>query len=155
MAVAAPRTPSTPTTKSLPVAAKRREEANMEWWVEPIKWVALTVFLAVPAFAHLPVMQPFAGRIVWTMVVAALPLFIVLIGYHRWRRLCPLAFFAQIPVRLRRPGVKKASPWLEANYYYVAFVIFFISLWIRLIATNGDGHAISAFFVMIAFAALI
>ncbi|HYO91001.1 MAG TPA: cyclic nucleotide-binding domain-containing protein, partial [Pyrinomonadaceae bacterium] len=68
---------------------------------------------------------------------------------------CPLAFFAQIPVRLKRPGIKKASPWLEANYYYVSFAVFFFSLWMRLIATNGDGHAISAFFVMIAFAALI
>jgi hypothetical protein len=123
--------------------------------VEILKWIALVVFLAVPLFAHLEVMQPYAGRIVWTMVVASLPLFIVLIGYHRWRRICPLAFFAQIPVRLRRPGVKKASAWLEANYYYVAFVIFFVSLWIRLIATNGDGHAIAAFFVLIAMAALI
>ncbi|HKS30139.1 MAG TPA: cyclic nucleotide-binding domain-containing protein [Pyrinomonadaceae bacterium] len=155
MAVAAPRTPATPTTKSLPLASKRREEKNLEWWVEPIKWVALVVFLAVPLFAHLERMQPYAGRIVWTMVVAALPLFIVLVGYHRWRRICPLAFFSQIPVRLRRPGVKKASAWLEANYYYVAFVIFFVSLWIRLIATNGDGHAIAAFFVLIAMAALI
>lgn len=155
MAVAAPRSPATPTAKNLPVASKLREEANAEWWVEPIKWAALVVFLAVPLFAHLPVMQPFAGRIVWTMVVAALPLFIVLVGYHRWRRLCPLAFFAQIPVRLRRPGVKKVSPWIEANYYYVAFTIFFFSLWVRLIATNGDGHAITAFFVLIAFAALL
>jgi hypothetical protein len=155
MAVAAPRSPATPTAKNLPAAAKRKEEANVEWWVEPIKWAALVVFLAVPLFAHLPVMQPFAGRIVWTVVVAALPLFIVLVGYHRWRRICPLAFFAQIPVRLRRPGVKKVSPWLEANYYYVAFTIFFVSLWLRLIATNGDGHAISAFFVLIALAALI
>ena len=32
----------------------------------------------------------------------------------------------------------KASPWLEANYYYVSFAIFFFSLWMRLIATNGD-----------------
>src|SRR5215212_4822935 len=155
MAVAAPRSPATPTAKNLPVAAKRKEEANVEWWVEPIKWAALVVFLSVPLFAHLPVMQPFAGRIVWTMVVAALPLFIVLIGYHRWRRLCPLAFFAQIPVRLRRPGVKKVSTWMEANYYYVAFTIFFVSLWLRLIATNGDGHAIAAFFVLISMAALI
>ena len=100
MAVAAPRSPATPTSKSLPVAAQKREAVDVEWWVEPIKWVALVVFLSVPLFAHLAVMQPFAGRIVWTMVVAALPLFIVLVGYHRWRRLCPLAFFAQIPVRL-------------------------------------------------------
>lgn len=155
MAVAAPRSPATPTSKTLPVAAKQKDETNAEWWVGPIKWAALVVFLSIPLFAHLPVMQPFAGRIVWTVVVAALPLFIVLIGYHRWRRVCPLAFFAQIPVRLRRPGVKKVSPWIEANYYYVAFTIFFFSLWLRLIATNGDGHAISAFFVLIALAALI
>jgi hypothetical protein len=155
MAVASPRPSAAPTTNRLPVSSKRAAESDSEWWVEPLKWVALAVFIAVPVFGHLAVMQPYAGRIVWTMVVASLPLFIVLVGYHRWRRICPLAFFAQIPVRLRRPGVKKASPWLEANYYYVAFTIFFISLWIRLIATNGDGHAISAFFVMIAFAALI
>jgi hypothetical protein len=125
----------------------------VEWWVEYVKWVALAVFIAVPVFAHM--MQPYAGRIVWTVVVAALPLFIVLVGYHRWRRICPLAFFAQIPVRLRRPGVKKASPWLQANYYYVPLAIFVVSLWLRLISTNGDGHAITAFFVLISLAALI
>ena len=134
---------------------RQPREADAEWWVEPIKWVALAVFVAVPLFAHTHMMESLAGRLVWTVVVAAIPLFIVLIGYHRWRRLCPLAFFAQIPVRLKRPGIKKASPWLEANYYYVSFGIFLFSLWMRLIATNGDGHAISAFFVMIAIAALI
>ncbi|HUQ32292.1 MAG TPA: cyclic nucleotide-binding domain-containing protein, partial [Pyrinomonadaceae bacterium] len=124
-------------------------------WIEPLRWVALIVFIAVPAFAHMQMVEAVSGRIVWTVVVAALPLFIVLVGYHRWRRICPLAFFAQIPVRLKRPGILKASPWLEANYYYVSFTVFFFSLWMRLIATNGDGHAISAFFVMISFAALI
>jgi hypothetical protein len=135
--------------------ANRPGEPVVEWWVEPIKWIALVVFIAIPVFAHIEMMESIAGRVVWTMVVAGLPLFIVLVGYHRWRRLCPLAFFAQIPVRLKRPGILKASPWLEANYYYVSFGVFFFSLWMRLIATNGDGHAISAFFVMIAFAALI
>jgi hypothetical protein len=154
MAVATPRNPATP-TKSLPVAAKKPREDEAEWWVNPLKWVALAVFIAVPVFAHAHMMEALAGRIVWTVVVAGIPLFIVLVGYHRWRRICPLAFFAQIPVRLKRPGIKKASPWLEANYYYVSFAIFFFSLWMRLIATNGDGHAISAFFVMISLAALI
>ena len=122
---------------------------DSEWWVEPLKWVALAIFIGLPIFSYFS--QAFAGRVVWTVVVAALPLFIVLIGYHRWRRICPLAFFAQIPVRLRRPGSRKASAWLEANYYWVAFGIFFFSLWVRLIATNGDGHAISVFFVLLSF----
>ncbi|HEX8709514.1 MAG TPA: cyclic nucleotide-binding domain-containing protein [Pyrinomonadaceae bacterium] len=154
MAVATPRNPATP-VRPAHAAAKPAAEPDAEWWVAPLKWFALAVFIAVPLFAHTKWMEALAGRIVWTMVVASLPLFIVLVGYHRWRRICPLAFFAQIPVRLKRPGVRKASPWLEANYYYVAFSIFFASLWLRLIATNGDGHAISAFFVLISLAALI
>ena len=159
MAAATPRPSATPLTKPAPKAraahasAKAAAEDAAEWWVAPLRWAALVIFIAVPAFAHM--MQSMAGRVVWTMAVASLPLFIVLVGYHRWRRICPLAFFAQIPVRLRRPGTKKASVWLEANYYYVSFAVFFVSLWLRLIATNGDGHAITAFFVLISLAALI
>ncbi|PYS48983.1 MAG: hypothetical protein DMF68_11385, partial [Acidobacteria bacterium] len=131
MAVATPRNPASP-TRALPLADRKPREADAEWWVEPIKWVALAVFIAVPLFAHMEMIEPIAGRIVWTVVVAGIPLFIVLIGYHRWRRLCPLAFFAQIPVRLKRPGILKAQPWLEKNYYYVSFAVFFFSLWVRL-----------------------
>src|ERR1044071_2089850 len=137
MAVATPRNPATP-TRNLPVMATKPREPDAEWWVGPVKWVALAVFVAVPLFAHTVMMETLAGRIVWTVVVAGISLFIVLVGYLPWRRICPLSFFAQIPVRLKRPGIKKASPWLEANYYYVSFTVFFLSLWMRLIATNGD-----------------
>ncbi|HEX7998379.1 MAG TPA: cyclic nucleotide-binding domain-containing protein [Pyrinomonadaceae bacterium] len=159
MAVASPKLPATPTAptkqtaRSAHTSAKAAAEPAVERWVEPLKWVALAVFIAIPVFAHM--MQSLAGRVVWTMAVASLPLFIVLVGYHRWRRICPLAFFAQIPVRLRRPGTKKASAWMEANYYYISLSIFFVSLWLRLVATNGDGHAITAFFVLLSLAALI
>ncbi|MBV9210548.1 MAG: cyclic nucleotide-binding domain-containing protein [Acidobacteria bacterium] len=155
MAVASPRPPATPTrTKTAAATGEARGvgQSNQEWWVEPLRWAALAVFIAVPVFTFL--VQSLAGRVVWTIVVAALPLFIVLVGYHRWRRICPLAFFSQIPVRLRRPGTRKASEGLEKKYYYLAFTIFFFSLWLRLIATNGDGHAIGAFFILIALAAL-
>src|SRR5947209_19740591 len=152
MAVASPRTPASPTARQLPLA-QARQSVETEQWVEPVKWLALAVFIAVPVFSLF--VQRLAGRVVWTIVVASLPLFIVLAGYHRWRRICPLAFFSQIPVRLRRPGTLKASEWLERNYYYVAFAIFFFSLWLRLIATNGSGAAIAIFFIAISLAALV
>ena len=113
MAAATPRpsaAPLSPTARKAHAPAQAATEPDAEWWVTPVKWIALAVFIAIPLFAHL--VQPLAGRIVWTVAVASLPLFIVLVGYHRWRRICPLAFFAQIPVRLRRPGTRKASPWL-------------------------------------------
>ena len=132
-----------------PVAKTRRAE----WWVGPVRWAALAVFLAVPVVSLL--YQKIAGRLVWTVAIAALPLFIVLVGFHRWRRICPLAFVNQIPVLLRRPGTRRASTRLQANAYYVSFAVFFVSLWIRLIATNGSGPAIAAFFILIALAALL
>lgn len=153
MAVTSPGPVVTQKHSTLPVVRQAPAKPDDDWWIKPIKWVALAVFIAVPVFTTL--VQSLAGRMVWTIVVAALPLFIVLVGYHRWRKICPLAFFSQIPVWLRRPGTNKASEWLEKNYYYVTFSIFFVSLWIRLIATNGDGHAIATFFVLIAVAALI
>jgi Cyclic nucleotide-binding domain len=127
-------------------------EGDREQWVRPLGWAALAVWLGIPVLGL--VEQDFAGRIVWTVAVASLPLFIVLIGYHRWRRICPLAFFNQIPVRLRRPGARRASAAFEEHYYYVPFAMFFVGLWLRLIWTNGDGIAIAMFFVLISLVAL-
>src|SRR5687767_2659627 len=93
------------------------EKGRSEWWVAVVRWVALAVFVAIPAAA--PFAQPVAGRAVWTVLVASLPLFIVLVGYHRWRRVCPLAFFAQLPGKMGRAGRRKAPAWMEANYHYL------------------------------------
>lgn len=117
-----------------------------------IRRVALAVFVAVPIFGVLA--PSLAGRVVWTVVIAGLPLFIVLIGYAPWRRVCPLAFFARLPERFGRAGTRKVPPWLEANYYYVTFSVFLFSLWLRLVATNGHGFAIATFFLLISCAAL-
>ena len=133
----------------LPPSARR----TVEGWVTPVSWAALAIFIAVPVFAWRA--QHLAGRVVWTVVVAALPLFIVLVGYHRWRRICPLAFFAQLPARLGRPGARRASARLEENSYTLAFTVFFASLWLHLIATNGNGRAIALFFTLLSLAALV
>lgn len=114
--------------------------------------MALAVFVAIPVTT--PFVQQIAGRAVWTILVASLPIFIVLVGYHRWRRVCPLAFFAQLPGKLGRAGRRKAPAWLEDNYYYLVVGIFVASLWLRLIATNGDGLALSAFFTLLTLSAI-
>jgi hypothetical protein len=153
MGLVSPHVSAAASSTLLRTVSPRRPATDDEWWVEPIRWAALALFIAVPIFAYF--FQDYAGGVVWTILVASLPIFIVLVGYHRWRRICPLAFFAQLPARLKRPGTRKAGPWLEANYYYVVFGVFFVSLWLRLIATNGDGHAITAFFVVLSLTALL
>ena len=132
--------------------ARRAKEPRDERWLGPVKGLALVVFVSLPIFSWLA--QPLAGRVVWTIAVASLPLFIVLVGYHRWRKICPLAFFAQLPARLGYGGKRRASQKFENVYYYFCFGVFFFSLWLRLIAINGDGRAITIFFVLISGTAL-
>jgi hypothetical protein len=154
MAMAAAAASSRPRSIALTVrpAPSQGRRDGSEWWIEPVRRIALAIFLAIPLLGWLR--QPLAGRIVWTVAVASLPMFIVWIGFHRWRRICPLALLATLPQRLGWQSKRKASPWLAANYYRVALSIFAVSLWLRLVATNGDARAISIFFALLALAAL-
>lgn len=122
-------------------------------WVEVLRIVALVVFLAIPLIGFL--LPSYTGRIVWTIAVASLPLFIVLVGFHRWRKICPLAFFATLPWRLGFAGSRRFPREYEGLYYYICFGIFVFSLWMRLIATNGSGIAIAFFFLAISAAAFL
>jgi hypothetical protein len=122
-------------------------------WVEAVRLLALVVFPGLIVFS---VLRPaLAGRVVWTIAIASLPLFFVLAGYHRWRRICPLAFMSQIPAMVGLAGSRRAGPWLRDHGYRLAFAIFIVSLWLRLIATNGDGYALAIFLGGISLAAFV
>ena len=95
-----------------------------------------------------------AGRLFWTVAVASLPLLFVIAGYHRWRRICPLAWIAQIPTRLGLAGHRRAGPWLQAHGYDVVVTLLVISLWLRLVGTNGDGRVLAAFLVVLSASAV-
>ncbi len=147
MAVATLKTPEAPTRASV--------ARDPEWWLRPLRWAALLVWVAIPVITALDLWHPWPAHVVWSVVMAGLPLFILLVGYHRWRKICPLAFFSQIAVYLRRPGTRKASPWLEEHYYYIMFGVFVFALWLRLIAINGNTTTLASFFVLISIVALI
>jgi hypothetical protein len=122
------------------------------WWVTPVRRAALVVFLSLIVFSIVD--RSNAGRAVWTVAIASLPLIFVLAGYHRWRRICPLGLLAQLPVRFGLGGRRRAGGWMQRNAYYVSFAVFLFSLWLRLVATNGDGYAIAAFLLTISAAAI-
>jgi hypothetical protein len=122
-------------------------------WVQPLRWIALAVWIAIPILGLTA--QPVAGTVAWTAAVAFLPIFIVLVGYHRWRRICPLAFWNQLPARLGRAGGRRVPDWLEVRYYYVPLALFCIGLFLRLTWTNGDGSALAIFFVGVSLLALL
>src|SRR5512142_2175485 len=134
------------------VSATVREDGK-ETWRKPLGRLFLVIFLCLPLLGYLA--PRWAGRLTWTVLIAGLPLFIVVAGYHRWRQLCPLAWFAQIAGALGRPGERRASRWLQANYYYVSFGVLAGCLWGRLVATNGHGGALATFLIVLSLAAVV
>jgi hypothetical protein len=127
---------------------------NPDWWLAPLRWALLAVWVAIPVFLYFGIGRPVAAQVLWSVCIAGLPLFILLIGYHRWRRVCPLAVFSQIPIMLRRPGTRRASPWLEENYYFIIFGLLLAGLWLRLTFVNGVGQASAVFLFLISCAAM-
>ena len=122
------------------------------WWVEPVARAAVLVFLGLIALGV--AVPQIAGRLFWTVAVASLPLVFVIAGYHRWRRICPLAWIAQIPTRFGRAGHRRAGPWLQAHGYDVVLAALGVSLWLRLVATNGDGVVLATFLLLLSACAI-
>lgn len=143
---------STRSIRPSPTAGSTPGRPGDARWVQAGGAIALPVFLGFIALgAAAPAM---AGRPFWTVAVASLPLLFVLAGYHRWRRVCPLAWLAQVPTRLGRAGRRRAGPWLQRHAYDLTLGLLIGSLWLRLVATNGDGQALALFLVLLVAAAI-
>ena len=117
--------------------------------------------------------MPYAlgAPIFWGMIVPASIFILLVLGHDVWRRICPLAFFSQIPRALgwerKRKRVNKKSgkvryeivkvekdSWLAKNYFYVQFTLFFLGLCNRILFVNADRWALGIFLIITLAAAL-
>ena len=123
---------------------------------EPALRTALRVagLLVLVGAGPLALLHPLGVRIVWSVAVAALPLGIVLAGYHAWRRVCPLAFFATLGQRLKRQGKRKAGEWLGRHHLDAQFLLLALALTLRLLGANDAPWALAALFAAVILAAL-
>jgi hypothetical protein len=96
--------------------------------------------------------EPVMPRVFWTIAMPLVPLTVVVLGFHAWRRLCPIATLSSSFAAKRRRGVPRAlARWPMS----VALSLLFVTLVLRLVATNGDGVALSALLLGIAAAAVV
>ncbi|HEY1813224.1 MAG TPA: cyclic nucleotide-binding domain-containing protein [Kofleriaceae bacterium] len=95
------------------------------------------------------------NRIVWTICIAALPFFWMTIGYHVWRRICPLAVMGQLGRFFGKPGARKMGDWMTKNYLLVQLVLMVACLSLRLVATNGSDVWLAGFFAAVIVAAIV
>jgi len=87
------------------------------------------------------------------MLLPLLVLFVVLVGFHPWRSICPLAALGELGRRSGIGSERRAPAWLERQHLAVPFVVLAGMLLLRLVATNGDGRWLSALLVALAVAA--
>jgi hypothetical protein len=121
-------------------------------------WVtAARIVLVLALCATVPtiLMVEHGNRILWTMGIAALPLFFVVGGYHLWRRLCPLAVVAQLGRLVGRPGTRKVGDWLATNYFAFQLGLLFIGMSLRLTATNGSATYLAGFLIVVVVVAAV
>nr|HEX4317574.1 cyclic nucleotide-binding domain-containing protein [Kofleriaceae bacterium] len=86
------------------------------------------------------------NRLVWTVLIASLPFFWMTVGYHVWRRICPLAVMGQIGRLVGRPGTRKMGDWMGKNYLLVQLALMVTALGLRLVVTNGSDVWLAGFF---------
>lgn len=109
---------------------------------------------------------PMGMRVFWTMIVPAVPLFLLVFGHEAWRRICPLSFFSQIPrmlgkqARIRsfsrtsgqvevRLRLVDSESWLRKNFWFVQFGLLWLGVSARIVAINGDGPALGVFLLSV------
>lgn len=118
-------------------------------------------------------LAPFAWgpHLFWTVVIPAIPLFLMVAGHEAWRRICPLSLLSQIPRMLglqrrrlslnRRTGaLERVVPlplrdgrWRE-HAPKIQFGLLFAGLAVRILFVNSDRVALAVFFGLVAASAL-
>ena len=98
---------------------------------------------------------PNGTALIWTIVIPIIPLFIVVVGYNRWRKICPLAWIAAVGQFLHWVPKRKVSSWFEKNYYTFQFSLLFLAFSTRLLLLNFEGTSLALFFLSVVFMAFL
>lgn len=120
-------------------------------WQRRVRAILVAGYSGVVLLGLVTDVQP---RIFWTMLLPLLPVSIVLMGFSRWRRICPLAFFGEIGRKLNRGTQRRVPKWFERWFFPVTFGFLLAMLVLRLVATNGDGLWLSGLLIGLALAAI-
>jgi len=132
-----------------------------------VRWARAAALAAYIGVVVLCFVSPWGPRVLWTMLLPPLPLFMIVAGFHTWRSLCPLALLGSLGVRLRpvAAGVRgalglgsgpEAAPprrvpaWLDRWFFVVSLGLLMAMMVARLVLLNGDGPWLGATLIGIA-----
>jgi hypothetical protein len=150
--------------KQLPVAEGKAAKTRVGGWqaftdagTAPRWVIAARVVMVLALAATIPAILGIehGNRLLWTVCIAALPFFWMTVGYHVWRRICPLAVAAQVGRLLGKPGVRKMGDWMGKHYLLVQLGLMIVALSLRLTITNGSAIGLAAFLGAVVLAAVV
>ena len=97
----------------------------------------------------------FGTSLVWTVLIPLLPLALLIIGFSRWRDICPLAMISKISQRINFISKRKVPEWFETNFWAYQYFLLFIALALRLTTLNYHGEYLGFFFILVILIAFI
>ncbi|HEX5062177.1 MAG TPA: 4Fe-4S binding protein, partial [Kofleriaceae bacterium] len=149
--------------KKLPVSDSKAAKTRAGGWQAftdggtASGWViAARVVMVLALAATIPTILDIehGNRLLWTVCIAALPFFWMTVGYHVWRRICPLAVAGQLGRIVGKPGVRKMGDWMSKHYLIVQLGLMIAALSLRLVLTNGSAIGLAVFLGAVVFAAI-
>jgi len=118
----------------------------------PVRGVLAVGYFAFAASGLFWSAQP---QVFWTVLLPAFPLALVLMGFARWRRICPIAWSGSWGRRLKNPGHRRVPKWVEEWFFLIAFAVLLTMLTLRLLVANGDGRFVAGLLIGLAAAAAV
>lgn len=120
-----------------------QEKENFERFVQPL---SLVVFVGLLILLFL---TPHATGYTWTVIVPLVPVFIVIVGYNRWRNICPLAWFAKLGQGRHWFKRRRVPVWFENNFYLFQFSLLALAFVLRLYFLNSNALFLALFFTIV------
>jgi len=112
----------------------------------------MVIFIAiVPAL----LLYDQSTALVWTILIPLLPIALLIIGFSRWRDVCPLAIVSKLSQKITLFKKRKVPKWFESNFWYLQYFLLFFALSLRLTTLNFDTNSLAFFFILVTLLAFI
>ncbi len=110
------------------------------------QFITLSVFIGLVVLLFI---TPQANSIIWTFIIPLVPITLLVIGYSRWRNICPLAWFSKLTQNINLFSRRKLPVWFEKNVYLVQFSLLFMAFAARLYILNNNALLLAGFFIVV------
>jgi len=115
-------------------------------FINSLRILTMAIFLAlVPILFY----YDFGTSLVWTILIPLLPVALLIIGFSRWRDICPLAMISKISQKMNFIQKRKVPKWFENNFWAFQYGFLFIALCLRLTTLNYHNDLLGTFFILV------